>query len=265
MSFQELFLLRCLPLVALLLASCTHTLRIQDYPFDGVELAPAEMQEFEKRLSVERSEFQSLRMLSRCILRHDDERYEFRYAFVARAPVDLRIEQFPLTGFYSLSALVSNAERTTVVFQNEQRALITQSGRGGLQKLLGVDLPLTESDVGPLLSGVLPERFDLEKGAARRGDPANSEILFRSETLLARFNREFRLQEFHLFDPDSYREQISLLFSYDQSLIPKTFTLRFPKQEVELECAALQRSRNDAIRGDVFELSVPAQYSIERD
>lgn len=243
------------------LCSCTKTLHITDYARSGEVLGSSERARVLETLTNQGVRYHSMRMLSRCELTHDGEHYLFRYAFVATKTGDLRIEQLPTTGFYSLAALASDGRETIVIVPAEKKAFRAAPGGTALSEFFGMDLPIDEKSAGYLLAGLLGANF-LDSAAEVRGipgDPSFIEIF--TDHYFAQF-REYRLERFHYFHPQDKHELFSLTLRRDGEELPRAFELVLPRYGASLSCQSVQRAYNPLIRTEVFHLEIPHGYDI---
>ncbi len=250
-------------LCVLVLGACSHTLKIEDYKRSGEILRGDECARVSLSLRERAERFQSMRMLARCELIHDDDRYLSRYAFVAKSSGELRIEQLPTTGFYSLAALVSDTKQTTVVVQAEKRAVIAAPGGEAFAELFGLDIPVNEKDAGALIGGVLNADLLNQVMEIRRDGAAPGGAETYGTHFFARVNGAGQIQEVHYFDPREGGEVFSIGYSFDKDALPSKFAITFPRQDAALNCEATQRQINPKIRDDLFRMDIPSDFEFD--
>jgi hypothetical protein len=251
----------------LLLSACfgchTKVPKYSDYQFVGSDATAEQASSIQNQIALQQEQFHSLKLLTQCELSHEKDRYASRYAFVARPERDLRIEQFPPSGFYALVTLVSTSEGVKVLFSSEKKALLLDNSQSGLDQIFGMSLPLEESDIGLLLEGILPFRF--QKGELRfqiQEQEGERKFILQKSDLIALFNSHYKLLELHLFNNRS-REELGISINYAENNNPQGFTLSVPSQSIKLECNYQKRVFNQGVSDSLFQVEIPSGYEIE--
>lgn len=150
----------------------------------GPMLTEAEIRDAQTKVTQKRAAIHDIQVLVRVRLSAGEDRSSFRYAVVYRRPSALRIEVFPLNGFYTVSLLGVLENSLVSLLPAEQQAYTGKPSRDVFSKVLG--LPLTVEEIAGLL---LAEPLHVEgtfngvvEGERRRYLSADSKTYFETET-----------------------------------------------------------------------------------
>lgn len=242
------------------ITSCHRVPNIGDYMPQGILLSAQKSNSIREEIKKSEKNYQTLRILSDCLLTYDEQHYRFRYAFVARNTDQLRIEQFPTRGFYALSTLVRSNGMTKVFAPEEKEVFIFDRAAEGLEHFLGFSLPLSEQELGLILTGILPEHF--LSSLSRYYERATIGYEIQSDSMVAILDQQFRLNELHLFDKQE-RETLSIIYSYTQEVVPSKFQINIAEHQVNVACQNVKRSFNTSISDDLFDIHIPHGYRIK--
>ncbi len=226
----------------------------------GVELSPSAIEKTLTFLNSQRERTKDLKTLVRVRLEAGGEKNSFRYAIVYRRPSALRIETYPLNGFFTLSTLGVINESLTTVVHNEGVVFTATPSRGVFERILG--LPLTVDEIASLLSA-----DPILSGAKIRGIQEGLIERYISNDKRAYFEvsaGSSEVSRIKLFDEDHKILAEAVYSDYkivDGVSFPFHISLRIVEADVHADLRIQKMQINTAPSDALFSIEIPEGFS----
>lgn len=229
----------------------------------GNEIPQVELQNTFKGFAAKRNAFTDLKSLIRVRLISDGKSDSFRYAVVFKRPASLRIETFPLNGFYTLATLGVFGNSLVSLVPSESQAYTGAPSREVLGKALG--LPLSVDEIAGLLLAEPPAAALAYAGVRDEGMKVrrylSSDKTVYIETPLD--TDDVSRMKFFVSDKgliadatySDYRDVQGLRF-------PHAITLKLLEVDMEAELRIQKFQLNTDASDSLFLLEVPEGYSV---
>ncbi len=225
----------------------------------GPSLSEMEIESTLGSIEARRSQIHDIKSLIRVRLRSGTEQNSSRYAVVYRRPSALRIEVFPLNGFYTISLLGVLGDSLVSIIPSEEKAYTGKPSKDVLKKVLG--LPLTVDEIAALLLAEPPYEGKVngvEEGNLRRFISADKRVYFE-------MTEPTRMSRIKLFDRDQRLladAEYSDYRSTDSFEHPHHLSLKLIDANISAELQIQKIQYNTAPTDELFTVAPPENFSI---
>lgn len=250
-----------LSIAALLWVGCAPQISVD---LIGSPLVSSAQKDIFEKIAKSRSEIHSFKGLYRVQVQHNEEKQTFRYAIVYKEPAALRIQIFPLNGFYSLGEFISTKNEVIALDHAQKRVLAGGTERELLEELLG--LPLTKDELIDFILGKPSQiSVDVDQAATKEDkmyvmharESSFERWTFLADSLAAKEVRRVQKEG---------GSQHGVIVEYTASSstknsIPQQFKIIIPSYEVSAEVKCTHSELNPEVKDSEFTLEVPSDYN----